>query len=164
MDRASVNKFGLKEGEDYLKTPTDEPYYFIKQHHRKGLLPIILEDLLSARKKAKKDLREAEEKSVDPNLTEEERQDWESLKGVYDGRQLALKVSANSVYGFTGAQVGALPCLAIAGTVTAIGRSMIDETRNWVHQYFTIENGFECNADVIYGDTDSVMINFGVTD
>ena len=30
---------------------------------------------------------------------------------VLDGRQLALKISANSVYGFTGAQVGKLPCL-----------------------------------------------------
>lgn len=33
---------------------------------------------------------------------------------VLDGRQLALKVSANSVYGFTGAQVGKLPCLEIS--------------------------------------------------
>lgn len=30
---------------------------------------------------------------------------------VYDGRQLALKVSANSVYGFTGAQV--MPLLKV---------------------------------------------------
>ena len=33
---------------------------------------------------------------------------------VLDGRQLALKISANSVYGFTGAQVGKLPCLPIS--------------------------------------------------
>lgn len=30
---------------------------------------------------------------------------------VLNGRQLALKISANSVYGFTGAQTGKLPCL-----------------------------------------------------
>ena len=35
-------------------------------------------------------------------------------KKVLDGRQLALKLSANSVYGFTGAQVGKLPCLEIS--------------------------------------------------
>ena len=35
-------------------------------------------------------------------------------KSVLDGRQLALKISANSVYGFTGAQVGKLPCLEIS--------------------------------------------------
>ena len=33
---------------------------------------------------------------------------------VLDGRQMALKVSANSVYGFTGAQAGRLPCLEIS--------------------------------------------------
>ena len=33
---------------------------------------------------------------------------------MLDGRQLALKISANSVYGFTGAQVGKLPCLEIS--------------------------------------------------
>ena len=35
-------------------------------------------------------------------------------KKVLDGRQLALKISANSVYGFTGAQNGKLPCLEIS--------------------------------------------------
>jgi len=33
------------------------------------------------------------------------------MQKVLDGRQLALKISANSVYGFTGAVVGQLPCL-----------------------------------------------------
>ena len=55
-----------------------------------GLLPEILESLLGARKKAKADLK----KETDP-----------FKKKVLDGRQLALKISANSVYGFTGAQV-----------------------------------------------------------
>lgn len=58
--------------------------------------------------------------------------------------------------------MGALPCLQIAGAVTAIGRQMIDFTRNWVMNHFTKKNGYEADADVIYGDTDSVMINFGV--
>ena len=35
-------------------------------------------------------------------------------KSVLDGRQLALKISCNSVYGFTGAQNGKLPCLQIS--------------------------------------------------
>lgn len=67
---------------------------------RKGLLPEILESLLSARKKAKADLKN----ETDP-----------FKRSVLDGRQLALKISANSVYGFTGAQVGKLPCLEISG-------------------------------------------------
>jgi len=51
---------------------------------------------------------------------------------VLDGRQLALKISANSVYGFTGAQVGKLPCLEISQSVTAFGRMMIEQTKNEV--------------------------------
>ena len=65
----------------------------------KGLLPDILEALLAARKKAKQDLAV----ETDPLRCK-----------VLDGRQLALKISANSVYGFTGAQVGKLPCLEIS--------------------------------------------------
>merc|ERR1711865_1060844 len=114
---------------------------------REGLLPRVLQELLSARKKAKKEMKEAE----DP-LT----------KSVLNGRQLALKVSANSVYGFTGATVGQLPCLQISSSVTAFGRVMIDKTKERVETTFTIANGYPADAVVIYGDTDSVMIKFGV--
>jgi DNA polymerase delta subunit 1 len=50
-------------------------------------------------------------------------------KAVLDGRQLALKISANSVYGFTGATIGKLPCLAISSSVTSYGRQMIETTK-----------------------------------
>ncbi len=63
-------------------------------------MPEILENLLSARKAAKAELK----KETDP-----------LKQKVLDGRQYALKVSANSVYGFTGAQQGKLPCLEISG-------------------------------------------------
>jgi len=70
---------------------------------------------------------------------------------TYDGRQMALKVSANSVYGVTGAKArsaGASP--AIAESVTARGRQMILETKHEVETVFGLE--------VMYGDTDSVMV------
>ena len=76
------------------------------------------------------------------------------LQKVLDGRQSALKISANSVYGFTGATVGQLPCLEISSSVTSFGRKMIDQTRSLVMQKF--------DADVIYGDTDSVMVKFNL--
>lgn len=84
------------------------------QKVRKGLLCTILEDLISARKKAKKDMK---------NETDHFRY------AVLDGRQVALKVSANSVYGFTGATIGKLPLLAISSSVTAFGRVMIEKTK-----------------------------------
>jgi DNA polymerase delta subunit 1 len=138
---------------------------FVKPSLKKGLLPIILEDLLAARKKAKTDLK----KETDP-----------FRKAVLDGRQLALKISANSVYGFTGATVGKLPLLAISSSVTAYGRTMIEKTKQvkivtpfrfslinvfkLVEEKFTVANGFKHDAQVIYGDTDSVMVKFGVSE
>ena len=65
-----------------------------------------------------------------------------------DGRQLALKISANSVYGFTGAQVGKLPCLEISQSVTAFGRMMIEHTKKEVEERYTVDNGYEHNAKV----------------
>ena len=71
-------------------------------------------------------------------------------------------MSANSVYGFTGATVGQLPCLEISSSTTAFGRKMIDHTKDMVEKRYTTANGYKANADVIYGDTDSVMIKFNV--
>lgn len=65
------------------------------------------------------------------------------------------------MYGFTGAGKGALPCLEIASSVTSIGRQMIEKTKKQVINHFSMKNGYEHNARVIYGDTDSLMINFG---
>lgn len=132
---------------DYVQTPNND--LFVTASRRKGLLPTILDDLLSARKRAKADLK----KETDP-----------FKKAVLDGRQLALKISANSVYGFTGATVGKLPCLAISSSVTAYGRQMIERTKQEVEAEYSIANGKAWDAEVIYGDTDSVMVKFGPTD
>ena len=108
----------------------------------------IFKELLSARKRAKKDMKNA------PNEFE---------KAVQNGRQLALKVSANSVYGFTGAGVGQLPCVPIASSVTTYGRFLLEKTKAYVEEHYTQAHGYEHNAQVVYGDTDSVMVKFGTT-
>ncbi|KAJ3057624.1 DNA-directed DNA polymerase delta, partial [Rhizoclosmatium hyalinum] len=56
---------------------------------------------------------------------------------------------------------GKLPLLAISSSVTAYGREMIEKTKELVEAKYTIENGYEHDARVIYGDTDSVMVKFG---
>ncbi|XP_076179052.1 DNA polymerase delta 1, catalytic subunit isoform X1 [Ptiloglossa arizonensis] len=131
--------------DDTTKTPSNST--FIKANIRKGILPEILENLLSARKTAKAELK----KETDP-----------LKQKVLDGRQYALKVSANSVYGFTGAQMGKLPCLEISTSVTAYGRAMIEQTKQEVEEQYCVSKGYENDAVVIYGDTDSVMVKFGV--
>ena len=105
-----------------------------------SLLPAILTDLRAFRKKAKKDMENAKGTAMYP---------------IYDGKQLAYKISMNSVYGFTGATNGILPCLAIASTVTAQGRTMIQMSKEYVERNFD-------GAKVRYGDTDSIMVEFDV--
>lgn len=39
---------------------------------------------------------------------------------------------------------------------------MIEQTRQLVEQHYCAANGYENDAKVIYGDTDSVMVNFKV--
>ena len=104
-----------------------------------SLLPNILLELKQFRKQAKKDMAKS----------------TGALKEMYNGKQLAYKVSMNSVYGFTGAAKGMLPCVQIASTVTLKGRSMIDETKAYVEKNFP-------GSKVRYGDTDSVMVEFDV--
>jgi DNA polymerase delta subunit 1 len=147
LNKMSVDKFGLKKDEDYIVTPNGDMFATTKL--RKGLLAQILEELLTARKQAKRELAV----ETDP-----------FKKAVLNGRQLALKISANSVYGLTGATVGKLPCLAIASSTTAYGRQMIEKTKGEVESKYTIANGYSHDAQVIYGDTDSVMVKFGTKD
>lgn len=128
---------------------SENGHVFVTTETKKGILPTILGELLSARKQAKKDMKNAP--------TEFER-------AVQNGRQLALKVSANSVYGFTGATVGQLPCVPIASSVTSYGRFLLERTKEYVEENYTIANGYEHDAQVIYGDTDSVMVKFGTKD
>lgn len=120
----------------YEKSPSG--HLFVKASTKKGILPQILDELLAARKRAKKDMANA----TDPRE-----------KAVQNGRQLALKISANSVYGFTGATVGQLPCLPIASSVTAYGRNLLLETRTFVEKTYTVANGYDFDAEVVYGDT-----------
>jgi len=104
-----------------------------------SLLPSILSELKQFRKQAKRDMASASG----------------FMKEVYNGKQLAYKVSMNSVYGFCGAGKGILPCVPIASTTTSQGRNMIEQTKCYVEANFP-------GAKVRYGDTDSVMVEFDV--
>jgi hypothetical protein len=95
-----------------------------------GVLSGILQSLWKNRKVTKKEMNAA----TDP-----------FLKTVLNAKQLAIKVSMNSIYGFTGAVVGALPCLEISQSVTGCGRQMIEQTQNYARDHFACE--------IVYGDS-----------
>ncbi len=116
------------------------PWTFVK--HEKGVLPQILDSLLLARKQTR-----TLQKSVDKKSLE-----WSLL----EGRQLALKVSANSCYGFMGVQKnGMYPCMPVAAAVTSTGRGMIKKTRDFVEE----RNGVVVYGDSVSGDTALIVRN-----
>jgi DNA polymerase elongation subunit (family B) len=130
----SLESYGARYGRYEIAGKT-----WVFQEHVKGLLPDILADLVAARRKSKKDMARYEKGSLDYKLA--------------DGKQLALKVSCNSVYGFTGAlATGMFPCMPVAVATTFNGRHLIGQTKEFVER--------EYGATVIYGDTDSVMLQF----
>lgn len=99
---------------------------------KEPLIYKVLTKLLAARSVAKKAMFAAAEKGD------------KFYETLYNAKQEALKVICNSVYGFTGASVGPLPCMAITAAVTWYGRKMIMQTKEYVEQHVP-------GSEIIYG-------------
>ena len=73
-------------------------------------------------------------------------------KVIFDGLQSAYKVTANSLYGQIGAKTSPIYLKDIAACTTATGRKMIMMAKDFLETNY--------NANIIYGDTDSIFIIF----
>jgi len=104
-------------------------YRFLKSPS--GVLPSVLQFLLGARKDTKKLMKGHEEESL--------------TYQVLDKRQLAYKVSANSMYGAMGVSKGYIPFLPGAMCTTARGRQSIQKASKFVQE--------QCHGKIIYGDS-----------
>ena len=123
-------------------------------NNKKSIMPSILEELLLARATTRKLMKTIE----DP-----------FMKNILDKRQLGYKVTANSLYGQCGATTSTFYEKDIAASTTATGRMMIIYAQSIIEkvygnlQYTTKENGIvQCNAEYVYGDTDSVFFTFNL--
>lgn len=121
---------------------------------QKGIIPSILEDILIARKKTR-------------NMAEAETDDF--MKNILDKRQLAYKVTANSIYGQCGSRTSTFYDKDIAACTTATGRKMILYAKKMVedvygnHRFTHPKYGeLTTSAEYIYGDTDSVFMTFHI--
>jgi DNA polymerase delta subunit 1 len=130
-------EFDNLENITYETIKWDEGEVKFAQNH-KGIMPKILERLWKERKAIRKQMK---------NLLPED-----SLYAVLNGVQLAIKVSMNSIYGFTGAKYGRLPNKLIAASVTACGRQMIAHSKKCAEEWY--------DCEVVYGDTDSIYVKF----
>lgn len=145
QDERLMNLPGVRYHRVEIDEKTTE--IWVHQDHHQGTVPQFLTSVLSERKNVKGDMKKFAKDSIE--------------YGNLDCRQLALKVVANSTYGFTGASKGYLPKRQIASSTTALGRKHILRTKEIIHTQFQPENDPSYpRSRVIYGDTDSVMFVF----
>jgi DNA polymerase elongation subunit (family B) len=93
-----------------------------KKNGDKATIPRILQKLLKERKKCKK-------------MVKEEKDPFK--KSVWDGLQLAYKVTANSLYGQCGSNVSSIFMKEIAACTTSIGRDMLLLACDYVEKEMT---------------------------
>ena len=121
----------------------------------KAVMPAVLDELLKQRKATKKLIKSA------PN---------EFMANVYDKRQLSIKLTANSLYGQTGAKTSSFYEKDVAASTTATGRKLLLYAKNLIEEVYgntvvdTKYGKMRSNAEYIYGDTDSVFFTFNFTD
>lgn len=101
-----------------------------------GVLPMVIKSLVDRRKSAKESLK----KESDPLRREQ-----------LEIKQRALKLTANSMYGCLGFKNSRFFAMPIAALITQQGRRTLEKAVSIVTE--------ELHLDVIYGDTDSIMIN-----
>uniref|UniRef100_A0A8C5CAG0 DNA polymerase n=1 Tax=Gadus morhua TaxID=8049 RepID=A0A8C5CAG0_GADMO len=101
-----------------------------------GILPKEIRKLVERRKQVKQLMKQQD---LNPDLYMQ-----------YDIRQKALKLTANSMYGCLGFSYSRFYAKPLAALVTHKGREILLHTKDMVQKM---------NLEVIYGDTDSIMIN-----
>ncbi|NXX91398.1 DPOLA polymerase, partial [Centropus bengalensis] len=105
-----------------------------------GVLPKEIRKLVERRRQVKQLMKQ-------PDLNPD-------LHLQYDIRQKALKLTANSMYGCLGFSYSRFYAKPLAALVTHKGREILMHTKEMVQKM---------NLEVIYGDTDSIMINTNST-
>ena len=124
-------------------------------NNEKGIMPSILQELLKARKYTKL-LMKLEN---DP-----------FKKNIYDKRQNSIKLTANSLYGQTGAKTSSFYDLDIAASTTSIGKKLLIYGKKIIEEVYgdiivdTSQGKVKSNARYVYGDTDSVFFTFNFQD
>ena len=145
----NVLKIKKKDIQNHIKSgngPFEEAiehYLFFFAQNKDSIIPDLQVTLKSSRKKVKKMM----------GLIENSENSEDQLRyRVLNGRQLAIKVTMNSIYGFTSAFM--LNMSSLSACVTGRGRQMIEMTKNFM------ENEFEKIAKKNYWTKEDTMIYY----
>lgn len=150
--RVDLSQCHVIEWEDHINCEHDTSIKRVAQKNRTlcgknrfvfrkeplGVIPSLLKNLLMQRSETKKQMK----------LCKNERLSKESLETrltVLDKRQLAYKLSANSMYGAMGVKKGYLPFMPGAMSTTAMGRMSIQKAAEFVKSTY--------QGQLIYGDS-----------
>ena len=127
---------------------------FAQYNEGNAIMPSILKELLVARKSTRKQIPK-------------EKDDF--MKNILDKRQLSIKITANSMYGQTGAKTSTFYEQDCAASTTAIGRKLLTYAKKVIEVGYkdrivdTKDYGkVKTNAEYVYGDTDSVFFKFNL--
>ncbi|KLJ09547.1 DNA polymerase alpha subunit A [Blastomyces silverae] len=126
----TVDRAAVVENENEEKVPK------VPENQDSGILPRLIATLVSRRREVKK-------------LMKDKRASSEDL-ALWDTKQMALKLTANSMYGCLGYTQSRFYARPLAMLTTSKGREILRSTKALAESN---------QLQVIYGDTDSVMIN-----
>ncbi|XP_056173240.1 DNA polymerase alpha catalytic subunit [Syzygium oleosum] len=123
-----------------VERPTDGSIPRLPSSKTTGVLPELLKNLVERRKLVKQWMKKATGLKVQQ----------------FDIQQQALKLTANSMYGCLGFSNSRFYAKPLAELITLQGREILQSTVDLVQN--------NLNLEVIYGDTDSIMIYSGLDD
>lgn len=115
---------------------------FVQADIKEGVVPQILKHFLSERARVKALMKETADAGI---------------RTVLDGRQKAIKVCANAVYGMFGAAESRLQNIAIADATITEGATLLEAAKQEIERRYNPDMANK-SIEVVYGDTDSVFV------
>ncbi|OHT04413.1 DNA polymerase alpha catalytic subunit [Tritrichomonas foetus] len=128
-----------------------------KNSPNKGILPSIMTELLESRAQIKAENRRLNDELLKVQGNEQKTNAIKLEIERITIKEKAVKVLANSIYGYLGYRGSRFQAKELAALITEQGRTILADTVK------TMTNMCGTESAVIYGDTDSVMVNSGVT-
>jgi DNA polymerase elongation subunit (family B) len=186
-DRYIWRRKGAGKAQEKVKVGTKTCRFAQFPDNNKAIMPSVLHELLAGRKATRKfikyktvTMKSGEEYSGLYSVKDSkcsligEKEKWnfneedvesvrdtydDFMKNVFDKRQLGLKVTANSLYGQTGAKTSSFFEMDIAASTTATGRKLLIYGKKIIEGIYgnkiceTKYGTIRCKSKVVYGDS-----------